>query len=442
MAERRLLLRDIDVPDIERIDAYMDCGGYRGVEKMLSGMSAEQVVEEVGRAGLHNRGGAWYPLADRWRTLTPEGFLCVDANESEPGTFRDRKLIERHPHQLVEGVIIAAYAIGARVAYIYIRSEMSRGRQLLARAIDEARERGLLGKNIRASGWDLDIYLHVGGGAYIAGEPTAMLHSLEGKRAEPQAIVDEMTLFGRPALVENAGTLAYLPHIIERGATWFRKIGTERYPGTCVFCVSGHVRRPGLYELELGSATLRQIVDDCSGGVREGHALKGVIPGGASSPVLAPDQLDVRMSPEDWAVPGGGAFPGTFGTGGIIVMDETTCMVDAALNLLKFYARESCGKCVPCREGVVWLHDVVQRLEDGRGRLEDLELLESVAAQVSPLLGKTRSTLCAFGPKFAWSLSGFLHAFREEFEQHVAGSGCPLEKDRRIKVPETVSVRF
>jgi len=444
MPEHRLLLRDIDVPDIEQFDAYADCGGYRAVDRMLAEMSADQVVDEVERAGLRDRGRGWYPLAARWRSTLPQGtyYLCVNASESEPGTFRDRRLIERHPHQLVEGIIIAARAVRARAAYVCLRAGMVRGWRLLDRAIHEAHARGFLGRDIRASGWDLDVYIHPGAGAHIAGEPTALLRSLEGRRAEPRAISGQPTLFGQPALVENAGTLAYLPHILDRGAAWFRGIGTERYPGTCVFCISGHVRRPGLYELEIGGATLRELIDEHAGGVREEHELKAVIPGGGSSPVLRPEQLDVRLSPEDWEVPGGGVFPGAFGTGGVIVMDETTCMVDAALNLMRFYARESCGQCPPCRQGAGWLRDVLQRLEHGQGRPEDLDLLESVAAQVSPLLGDTRTTLCGLGPDFAWSMLGFLQAFREEFERHVEEGGCPVEKDRRIKAPETVSVRF
>jgi NADH-quinone oxidoreductase subunit F len=444
MPECRLLLRDIDIPDIERIEAYLACGGYRAFGKALAAGEPEQVMAEVKAAGLQNRGGEWYPLAERWAPHLAEGvhYLCVDASEGEPGIYRDRKLIERHPHQIVEGIILAAYALRARVVYVYIREEMHRGRVLLERAVAEAGARGFLGGNILGSGFALDIHLHSGAGGYIPREPTALLRSLEGHRAEPRQGDGGLTLFGRPALVENVGTLAYLPHIVDRGAVWFREMGSERYPGTCVFCVSGHVRRPGLYELEIGGGTLRELIQKFAGGVRAGHELKGVIPGGISSPVLRPEELDVRLSPEEWAVPGGGDFPGAFGGGGVIVMDDTTCMVDTALNLARFYARESCGQCPACGAGTHWLQKVLERVEKGEGRREDLELLGSVSGQIAPLLEPSRTTLCSLGEEFAWSLLGLLRSFGEEFERHVVEGRCPIEKDRRIKVPETVSVRF
>ena len=448
MNEYRLLLKDIDIPDIEQIGAYAASGGYRAAARVLSEMTPEQVVEEVEQAGLRGRGGGWSLVGPRWRALLQNGaphYLCVNANESEPGVFRDRKLVERNPHQIVEGILIAAYAIRAHVAYVYIRAEMARGQDLLGAAIEAAYAEGWLGRDIRGTGYELEVYIHPGAGAYIAGEETALLESIEGKRAEPRARPLQPSgnrVFGQPAAVHNVGTLAYVPHIIARGSAWFRGIGTAECPGTYLVCVSGHVRRPGLYELEVGAATLREIIDDNAGGVRPGHALKAVLPGGASSIVLRPEQLDVRLDPVEWAVPGGGDFPAVFGAGGIIVMDETTCMVDVALNLMKFYARESCGQCPPCREGAPWLRQVLWRLENGQGKPEDLDLLESVATQVSPLLEPRLSTLCRFGPGFAWSVLGFLREFREEFEQHLEEGGCPIPKDRQIKVPESVSVRF
>lgn len=445
MPETRLLLADIDVPDIEHIDAYIGCGGYVAAGEVLQGATAAEVVDQVAAAGLCDRGGRWHPVAQRWRQVPAGGILCAEANESEPGTFRDRKLIERHPHQLLEGVLIAAYALRAREAYLYIRCEMIRGRQVMQEAIDQAYAHGWLGANIRGTGFALDVRIYVGAGAYIAGEETALLNSLAGKRAEPRPqppFTWQEGLGGRPALVENAGTLAYLPHILRQGPAQFRKMGTERYPGTMVFCVSGHVRRPGLYELELGAATLRQLIYDYAGGPREGHELKAVIPGGGGSPVLKSDELDVRLSPEDWIIPGGGAFAGSFGTGGVIAMDETVCMVAAVLNLLDFYAGESCGQCPPCREGAPWLRDVVCRIEEGDGRDGDLDLLQDVAAQVSPLLTEHRATICGFGPTFAWPLQAFIHSFFDEFERHITEGNCPVAQDHSIKIPETVSVRF
>ena len=445
MPETRLLLADIDVPDIEHIDAYTGCGGYAAAGEVLQGGAPAEVVEKIAAAGLSDRGGRWHPVADRWRQVPAGGILCVEANESEPGTFRDRKLIERHPHQLLEGVLIAAFALQATEAYIYIRCEMARGRQLLQEAIDQAYAHGWLGADIRGSGYGLEVRIHVGAGAYIAGEETALLNSLAGRRAEPRTqppFTWQQGLWGRPALVENAGTLAYLPHILRQGPAQFRQMGTERYPGTMVFCVSGHVRRPGLYELEMGAATLRELVYDYAGGPREGHQLKAVIPGGGGSPVLKPEQLDVRLSPEDWAAPSGGAFAGSFGSGGVIAMDETTCMVAAALNLLDFYTGESCGQCPPCRQGAPWLRDVVQRIEEGDGRADDLEMMRGLASQISPLLASQRATICGFAPTFAWSLLGFVRAFADEFARHIEEGGCPIAQDHSIKIPETVSVRF
>ncbi len=450
MPEHRLLLRDIDIPDIEQIDVYAAHGGYGAAERVVAEMAPQEVVDEVERAGLTGRGGAWQPVAPKWRampqpTAAAPNYLCVNANESEPGTFRDRKLIERNPHQIVEGVIIAAYAIGARTAYIYVRDGMARGVKLLEDAIAAANECGLLGANIRASGYDLDIYVHPGGGAHIAGEETAMLESIEGKRAQPRVRAlwpHRATLFGQAALLHNVGTLAYLPHVINGGAEWFGKLGTPRHPGTCVFCVSGHVRRPGLYEIEVGAATLRELIDEYAGGVRQGHRLKAVLPGGAASVVLTAEQIDVRLCPEEWAVPGGGLLQGNWGTGGVIVMDETTSMVDAALNLMQFYARESCGLCTPCREGAPWLRDVVRRVEKGQACAEDVGVLESVAAQVAPLLGEDTLALCRFAPFFAWSMQGLLRAFGDEFAQYIEAGGCPFPQDKGIKVPDSVSVRF
>jgi len=323
---------------------------------------------------------------------------------------------------------------------------MGRGHRALAQAIVEAYAEGLLGSDIRGSGFDLDLYLHPGAGAHIGGEDTALLESLEGRRPEPRArhgASPPHLLHGRPAVVVNVGTLGYLPHILPEGAGYFRDLGTEEYPGTCVFCISGHVRRPGLYELELGSVSLRELIEEFAGGVRSGHQLKAVLPGGYLAPPLTPDQLDVTMGPEAWTVPGGGPFPGVFGHGGIIVMDETTCMVDAAIHLLQFYARESCGQCPPCREGASWLLQILHRIEAGAGQAGDVDLLESIASQVSPLFDSSRATaLCGFGSSFAWALQGLVAAFREEFVDHVEAGLCPVAKDDGIKVPDSVNIRF
>lgn len=440
MPEMRLLLRDIDIPDIEHLDAYRAHGGYAALARVRREMNPRAVVDMVAEAGLRDRSGSWRALAPRWRELDGRAkYLCVSANESSPGAFRDRKLIERHPHQFLEGVAIAAFALEVQRVYICMRPEMKRGIQLLQSAVEEACAAGLLGSEAH-----VDVVVHVGGGAYIADEETALLASLAGRRAEPQAQpspVSQWNLWGDPAIVENAGTLCYLPHIAERGARWFAAIGTKRCPGTLVFCISGHVCRPGLYELELGAVTLRQLIDDYAGGVRAGHRLKAVLPGRGAPPLL-PEHLDVPLVPEEWAVPGGGRCPSAFTNGCITVLDETVCMVDALLNLMQFYARESCGKCPPCSGGSAWLRDILARIEGGMGSVEDRELLHQIAEQISPLLSPHRAGICSFSQEFSWLLLGFLRSFSDEFALHVEAKACPVDKDFSIKTPETISVRF
>jgi len=445
MPEARLLLRDIDIPDIEHLDTYRAHGGYAALERVRRELSSNEVVDLVARAGLRDRGGTWRELAPRWRGLAGRTeYLCVNANESSPGAFRDRKLIERHPHQCIEGIAIAAYALEVQRVYICVRPEMKRGIQLLQSAVEEVRNAGILGIAVAGAEPPLDIVVHVGGGAYIAAEETALLASLEGRRAEPRAqppLAWEWGVWGRPAIVENIGTLCYLPHIVERGADWFASLGTTACSGTLVFCISGHVCRPGLYELELGAVTLRQLINEYAGGVRAGHRLKAVLPGGGAPPLLD-EHLDVSLVPEGWAIPGGGDCPSAFTNGAVIVMDDTVCMVDAALNLMEFYARESCGQCPPCRGGSAWLRDILTRLEGGQGRVDDLELLLEVAEQVSPWLSSERAGICSFSQEFSWLLQGFLRYFSEEFALHAEVGACPVDKDFSIKTPETISVRF
>jgi len=430
MPERRILLSQIDVPNIQDIEVYIEHGGYKALQSVFSEMTPDQVIEEVKDSCLCGRGGAWFPTGLKWsfmpvapKDTVPDGlsYLCVNADESEPGTFRDRRLIEGNPHQSLEGIIISAYAIRARYAYIYVRGEFTKGKRMLNTAISQAYSKGYIGENILGSGYSLDIYTHTGAGAYICGEETALMESLEGKRPYPRLkppYPAQKGLFGKPTTVNNIGTLSYVPHIINNGASWFRSTGTEKYPGTYIFCVSGHVRKPGLYELEIGSATMREIIYDYAGGIRDGHTLKAVIPGGSSAPVLTPEQIDVRMTPEEFFLPGRGTLKGMFGTGGIIVMDETVCMVKTLENLLKFYAHESCGQCTPCRDGVPWILKLVQRIERGEGTMNDLQLILDFTNSVSPLLDNY-TTICLFGPSFAWPVLGMISAFRDEFEEHI-----------------------
>ncbi|MGQ9629118.1 MAG: NADH-quinone oxidoreductase subunit NuoF [bacterium] len=439
MPETRILLGGLDIPNIQDIEVYIANGGYRALEKALRDMTPDEVIDEVKNSGLSGRGGAWFPTGVKWGFMPKEpkvpSYLCVNADESEPGTFRDRRLMEGNPHLVVEGTIISAYAIRASCAYIYIRGEMVKARRLLDAAIDQARAKGYIGRNILGSRYDLEVYTHTGAGAYICGEETALMESLEGKRGYPRIkppFPAQRGIFGNPTTVNNVGTISYVPHIIEKGARWFRGMGTKKYPGTYVFCVSGHVKRPGLYELPVGSATLREIICDYAGGIRDGHELKAVIPGGSSSPVLTPDKIDVPMTPEAFAIPGGGELRGMFGTGGVIVMDDTVCMVDALLNIMKFYAHESCGQCTPCRDGAPWIRDIVWKIENGQGTEGDLDLLLDFAENVSPFLNGY-TTICLFGPSFAWPVIGMVGAFRGEFEDHIRAGRCTVKKDRSIK---------
>ncbi|MFH1569437.1 MAG: NADH-ubiquinone oxidoreductase-F iron-sulfur binding region domain-containing protein [Gemmatimonadota bacterium] len=450
MEERRLLLRDIEIPDIDTLPVYERRGGYAGAAAAFGPLKSDEIIAAVAAAGLRGRGGSWAPVADRWLAAAGhpdrQRFLAINAGETDPGLFRDRKLAERLPHRLLEGTIIAARAMGAQVAYICQRPELRRGWQALERALAEAYEAGWLGRDVRGTGVRVDVYLHPCGGACIGGEETALLASLEGRRAEPRAPDGRPPphlLFGHPAVVHNAGTVAYLPLILADGGAAFRACGTELYRGTCVFCVSGHVRRPGLYEVELGAGTLRDLVEGLAGGVREGRHLKAVLPGGYAAPPLAPEQLDVALTPEAWALPGGGRFPGVFLNGGIIAMDDTACMVDAAVHLMRFYAAESCGQCPPCREGSLWLLRLLERLEAGAGQPGDVDLVADLARQVSPYLDLAGGTsLCGFGTAFAWVLQGFTRLFREEFDHHLQAGGCPVPKDDAIKVPDSVNIRF
>ena len=447
MPEYRLLLKDIEIPDIDGIDAYVEHGGYRGAARALS-LAPHQLLDEVDTSGLRGRGGGWGPVADKWRRLPPAAstrYLCVNAYDADPGLFRARKLIERVPHRVLEGIVIAARAVGAHVAYLCVRGELARPAAVIGKAVAEAYDANWLGRDIAGSGFDLDVFVHPGGGAHIAAEETALLRALAGRRPEPAQSHAPHSLFGEPAVVHNVGTLAYLPHILALGGTGFRAIGTPSYPGTCVFCVSGHVRRPGLYELALGGATLRQLVEDYAGGVLDNRALKAVIVGGTLSTVLRPEQLDVDLDPQKWAIPGAGPVDGSFGNGAVTVLDDTTCMVDTAIQMMRFCAGESCGQCAPCREGSSWILTLLQRLEAGAADAGDVELIESLARQVGPRLRPEQSTaLCGFGTAFAWTMQDFLTSFRAEFEAHAAADACPGREARELgfRVPDSVSVRF
>ncbi len=418
MGEIEIVLKDALAPGMTRLEGYRAHGGYRALEKAIA-MGPKEVQDEVTRSGLRGRGGAGFPTGRKWSFLPNDGrerWLVCNADEGEPGTFKDRYIIEKKPFMLIEGITIAAFAVGAHNAAIYCRGEFLEGIELLEAAIAEARSAGLLGKNILGSGFDLDLWVYRGAGAYICGEESALLESLEGKRGMPRLkppFPAVAGVYGLPTVVNNVETLATVVAIIEGGAEWYASMGTERSPGTRVFSISGQVRRPGNHEFELGTPLSELIA--AAGGLGEGRTLKAVIPGGGSAPILTPDQSDLPMDFESLAKVGSMA-----GSGGVIVLDDTTCMVRTSLRLLQFFAHESCGKCTPCREGTEWLRKILVRVETGHGREEDLGLLEDVSNNING------NTLCALGDASVGVLLSTLRAFADEYRAHITGGGCPL----------------
>jgi len=423
VAYEPLLLRNIDKPGSETIDVYLAGGGYEGLRRTLKEMTPEKLLEEVKASGLRGRGGAGFPTGMKWsflpKTKDKPRYLCVNADESEPGTFKDRLLIERDPHLVLEGIILASFAIESRRAFFYIRGEFHKGARLFQKAVEEATARGFLGKNILGSGFDLDVTVYRGAGAYICGEETALLESLEGKRGLPRikppfpAIVG---LYGCPTIINNVETLANVTLIAERGAAWYAGLGRPpKNTGPKLYCVSGHVKRPGVYEAALGIPLMELINDRAGGLLRADRKLKAVIPGGSSMRILPAAKCDVLMDFDSLVAAGS-----MLGSAGVVVMDDSTCMVGALLNLAAFYAHESCGQCTPCREGTGWFVKILTRLERGEGRAEDVDLLIDVASRVEG------NTICPFGEAIAWPIDSYVKTFRAEFEEHVTRRGCPI----------------
>ena len=421
--EKKLLLRNIELPDSHTLAVYQSQGGYRSWEKVVREMQPAQLIDEIKASGLRGRGGAGFPTGMKWSFVPRESpkpkYLVCNADESEPGTFKDRLLIEKDPHATIEGTLMAAYAISSHMAFIYIRGEMAFGAMRLERAVEEAYAAGYIGKNILGTGYDLDVIVHRGAGAYICGEETALLSSLEGGRGWPKVkppFPATHGLFGCPTVVNNVETLAALPWITEHGAAAYAAMGTEKSKGTKLFSVSGHIMRPGVYELEMGYPFIKFLEEDC-GGVRDGKKLKGVIPGGGSMPVLRADELPgVNLDYE--SVQAAGSL---LGSGGVIVMDETTCMVRAAWNISRFYAHESCGQCSPCREGCHWMEKIFHRVEHGEGRPGDLDLILNVSSNI---MG---NTICPFGDAAAMPAAAFVRKYREEFEAHIVERHCTVD---------------
>jgi NADH-quinone oxidoreductase F subunit len=401
-------------PEGTWFERYAAGGGYVAARKALTSMTPEQVIQEVQQANLRGLGGAGFPTGKKWSFVPKDSpkpkYLVVNADEGEPGTFKDRYILERDPHALLEGMIIAAHAIGSHKAYVYIRGEYFRPAKRLQRAVDEAYAQRWLGKDIQGTGFDLDVVIHRGAGAYICGEETALLTSIEGGKGFPKLkppFPATSGLFACPTIVNNVETLACVPFILREGAERFAGLGTAKQGGTRLFCVSGHVVRPGVYEAPV-SATLRGLIEDACGGVRGGLRLKAVIPGGISAKILTADEIDVAMDFDSLAAAGSMA-----GSGGVIVIDESTSMVEMLESASRFFAHESCGQCSPCREGTGWIDRIVRRIVEGKGSLSDLDDLLAIAHDME---GKT---ICVFADAAAWPVQSYITKFRGEFEEHI-----------------------
>jgi NADH-quinone oxidoreductase subunit F len=416
-----ILTKYVGEPNSHTLDFYLkNQQGYEAFRKAL-GAAPKDLIEMVKASGLRGRGGAGFPTGLKWQFVLKDSplpkYICCNADESEPGTFKDHVLMERNPHLLFEGCLISCYAIGAKVAYIYIRGEFYHVQRVLEAELEKAYARGFCGKNIFGTGFDCDIVIHRGAGAYEAGEETALIESLEGKRAQPRIkppFPAASGLYNCPTAVNNVETLCNVPPIVLNGPEWFASLGPDKNGGPKLFCVSGHVKKPGVYETSMNT-TLRELIYGYAGGPFDGRTIKAVIPGGSSVPILLDNQLDIPASFDDVAKAGS-----MLGSAGIIVMDDTTCMVWAAKNLLYFYTHESCGKCTPCREGGDWLYKILTRIENGEGEMRDIDLLVSVGNNIA---GKT---LCAFGDAAATPALTTVKHFRAEFEAHVREGRCTV----------------
>jgi len=427
-----VLTNHVREPNSFSLDFYLThARGYEALRKAVT-LKPNDIIEQVKASGLRGRGGAGFPTGLKWQFVlkdTPKPkYIACNADESEPGTFKDHVLMERNPHLLIEGCAIGCYAIGAKVAYIYIRGEFYHVQETLERAIEEAYRAGFLGKNILGSGFDCDVYVHRGAGAYEAGEETALIESLEGKRAQPRIkppFPAVAGLYQCPTAVNNVETLCNVPLIVLNGPEWFASLGPEKNGGPKLYCISGHVKRPGVYEASMHT-TLRELVfgEQYAQGMSGGRAFKAIIPGGSSVPLLLDEHLDTPASFDHVQQAGS-----LLGSAGLIVLDESVCMVWLAMNLLHFYRHESCGKCTPCREGGDWLYKLLQRVERGEGRTKDIDLLYGVASNI---VGKT---LCAFGDAAATPVLTTLKLFRHEFEAHVREGRCTLPADWRATQP-------
>ncbi len=414
----KILTRNIHKENSTSIDVYLAGGGYEGLKRSLK-MAPADVWGEVKKAGLRGRGGAGFPAGVKWSFMPQEvgakpHYFLINADESEPGTFKDRLLMEKDPHMTLEGAMIGAFAIRASVVYIYIRGEFVYETGVLDRAVAEAYEKGFAGKNICGSGWDCELYVHRGAGAYICGEETALMTSLEGNRGYPRLkppFPAQSGMWGCPTTINNVETVACVPDIMVRGADWFAGVGKENNTGSKLYCLSGHVKRPGIYEAPMG-LPLMELIHDLGGGMlHDNRALKACIPGGSSVPVLRADECEVDLDFDSLAAAGT-----MLGSAGVMVMDDSTCMVKALHRISHFYAHESCGQCTPCRQGAPWMEKTLARLLAGGGRPDDPDLLLSVADNIEG------NTICALGDAAAWPVKAFINKFREEFDAMAQAS--------------------
>jgi NADH-quinone oxidoreductase subunit F len=424
MAFEPVLTRHVGKPEARTVAGYRKDGGYDALAKALK-MEPEEVIEEVKASGLRGRGGAGFPCGIKWGFIPKqEGlpkYIVCNADESEPGTFKDRLLMEHDPHLLLEGCVVAGYAVGATTTYVYVRGEYTRAADVLEAAIRDAYEQGVLGSSVLGSGFRHDVYVHRGAGAYICGEETGLLESLEGKRGQPRvkppfpAVVGA---FGAPTVINNVETLCCVPSILERGAAWFKGIGTdERNTGPKLYALSGHVERPGTYELPIGVPFSTLL--EAAGGMYRGAELKAFIPGGASAAILGPEHRDLELDFDRVAKAGS-----MLGSAAVMVMDESVCLVRATLRLAKFFNHESCGQCTPCREGTNWMELLLHKIEDGHASREEVRVLGEVPDMIAG------NSLCALGDAAAGPVRSLVKSFGSEIEAHLDGAGCPYPRRR------------
>jgi NADH-quinone oxidoreductase subunit F len=415
--------------DSHTLERYLATGGYEGLRKALT-MTPEAVAAEVDAVSLLGRGGAGFPAGRKWSMLrkAPTSYLVVNGDESEPATFKDHLLVERDPHQLIEGVVIAAYAVQVTTVFLYVRGEFALGLERVQSALNDAYDHGAVGRDIFGSGFSVDIVVHPGAGAYICGEETALLESLEGKRGfpriKPPYFPAAIGLYGEPTVVNNVETLSNLPWILVNGAAAFTALGEGRSTGTRLFALAGHVVNPGVYEVEMVKTTFRDLIyaPVLGGGISGGRELKAFIPGGASAPWFGPDQVELPLGQDEV-----GAAGSMLGSGSVVVMDESTCVVRAAWRITRFFWRESCGQCTPCREGSGWLEKILRRIEDGQGRQSDLDLLMDVCDNLAPGVSwpPQQTTICVLGSSIPSSIASAIRMFRDEFLVHIKDEACP-----------------